>query len=312
MRLHFYREKKPYRTGAASPDDPMANPTSTPDLNAQAWDLATDPDPAKRDGAKAVQLAAIAVIKDHYNTPTYLDTLAASCAEAGYFDEAVMWQNKAITKDLTDEEASEYGRRLALYRSKKPYHRQDAEISAPAEPALIPPIAERDAFVFRGDWRIEGDELVQASGEGPASLEFGSAEWSEYDLTVEVNSVQGNEGNWTLIHCNGANNVNFYPGGNANSAHGLGILTDGRVARADRATVPGSITHGTWYTVRLQVRGASVVCFLDGWEVMRNENLPHSQGRVGLGSFFTVARFRNIKIIAPDGNVLWEGLPVLP
>jgi serine/threonine protein kinase/tetratricopeptide (TPR) repeat protein len=308
-RLHLYREKKPYRTGAVFLENSATNDSSILALNAEAWKLATDPDPANRDGAKAVQLAALAAIKDHYNSHTYLDTLAAACAEAGYCDEAVMWQTKAITLDPADEPSSEYRRRLALYRSKMPYHQPNVAVPTPTEPALIPPLAERNAFVFSGDWRIEGDELVQSSGEGPASLQFGDTAWSEYDLTVDVNSVQGNEGNWTLIHCNGANNVNFYPGGNANTAHGLGILTDGR---AERATVPGSITHGVWYTVKLEVRGASVVCFLDGWEVMRNASLPHSQGQVGLGTFFTVARFRNLKITAPDGKTLWEGLPVLP
>jgi tetratricopeptide (TPR) repeat protein len=91
--------------------------------NSLAWLLATCPQAGKRDGSRAVTLAkkacALANWKDAYS----LDTLAAACAEAGDFDEAVRWQSKAIGLVAGDMEFAETAQeRLALYRDKTPYH----------------------------------------------------------------------------------------------------------------------------------------------------------------------------------------------
>ncbi|MHC4540219.1 MAG: hypothetical protein ACYS74_10625, partial [Planctomycetota bacterium] len=54
----------------------------------------------------------------------YLDTPAASYAEAGDFDSAVKWQKEAIdllTEDTSAESRSNYESRLNLYQSGKPY-----------------------------------------------------------------------------------------------------------------------------------------------------------------------------------------------
>jgi tetratricopeptide (TPR) repeat protein len=53
-----------------------------------------------------------------------LDTLAAAYAEAGDFDKAVQWQEKAI--ELAPEEAkNHYRSRLDLYKSGRPYREAD-------------------------------------------------------------------------------------------------------------------------------------------------------------------------------------------
>ena len=57
----------------------------------------------------------------------YVDTLAAAYAEAGDFDAAVKWQQKAIEL-LGEEEYSRnqtmYEVRMRLYQAGQPYHRQ--------------------------------------------------------------------------------------------------------------------------------------------------------------------------------------------
>ncbi len=53
--------------------------------------------------------------------PTIIDTLAAACAEAGDFDQAMRRQGQAIEL-LTDAKKKEdYATRLKLYRERKPY-----------------------------------------------------------------------------------------------------------------------------------------------------------------------------------------------
>ncbi len=67
----------------------------------------------------------------------------------------------------------------------------------------------------------------------------------------------------------------------------------------------------------MHVRGDSFACFLFDNEVGRDigrldvEDDLHPKGRVGLQTFGAAFRFKNIKVTAPDGRVLWEGLPAV-
>jgi hypothetical protein len=59
-------------------------------------------------------------------TASYLDTLAAAYAEAGRFEEAVRWQEKALAdpalaKQVSREEYARCRQRLDLYKQRKPY-----------------------------------------------------------------------------------------------------------------------------------------------------------------------------------------------
>lgn len=56
--------------------------------------LAASPDPAIRDGARAVELAL--ELYEQVPTPQSIETLAMAHAEAGAFDEAVVWQKRLI------------------------------------------------------------------------------------------------------------------------------------------------------------------------------------------------------------------------
>ena len=85
-------------------------------LVAKTW---TDPEFKKRlleDATKACELT-------DWKGPNSLGTLAAAYAEAGQFDKAVEWQQKAT--DLAPEsEKADYGSRLKLYQEGKPYREE--------------------------------------------------------------------------------------------------------------------------------------------------------------------------------------------
>jgi hypothetical protein len=75
-------------------------------------------------------------------------------------------------------------------------------------------------------------------------------------------------------------------------------------------------TNHTWYTLRISIRGDHTECFLRDGE---NEMMvfPFTDGRfatgcIGLRIVKSAYRFKNIKVTAPDGKVLWEGMPALP
>lgn len=89
--------------------------------NDLAWLLATCPVDELRNGAKAVEHATRAVELTKGDDWNALDTRAAAHAEAGEFDKAVEWAEKAIAKaPATANE--QLVARLNLYKEQKPYH----------------------------------------------------------------------------------------------------------------------------------------------------------------------------------------------
>ena len=96
--------------------------------NAVAWLRSTCPLEGVRDGRRAIEHARRACELTGWNEADYFDTLAAAYAEAGHFDEAVRWQQKALdspgfaAKDRNrEEEIKKAQARLNLYRQRKPY-----------------------------------------------------------------------------------------------------------------------------------------------------------------------------------------------
>jgi tetratricopeptide (TPR) repeat protein len=103
----------------------QGNPNLPIALNNLAWILATSEDPEIRNGAEAIQYAGRACELTHYQTTIYVGTLAAACAEAGRFDDAISMAEKACTlasaagaQDLLKRNQD----LLALYLKHQPYH----------------------------------------------------------------------------------------------------------------------------------------------------------------------------------------------
>jgi tetratricopeptide (TPR) repeat protein len=95
------------------------DPQDAGTFNQLAWIWATAPDPDVRNGARAKECATRAVELTEKGDPSYMDTLAAACAEVGEFDEAVEWMEKALEL-VTAEAEDDYRSRLELYQDEKP------------------------------------------------------------------------------------------------------------------------------------------------------------------------------------------------
>jgi tetratricopeptide (TPR) repeat protein len=92
-------------------------------LNNLAWQLATCPQDAVRNGEMAVKLAEHAGRLTKYKSTEILDTLAAAMAETGRFQEAIRWQQELVQL-LPSAQRGEARQRLELYQQSKPYRQR--------------------------------------------------------------------------------------------------------------------------------------------------------------------------------------------
>ena len=118
--------KKEYDKAIADYDEAIRlDPANSGASNSRAWLLATCPDDKIRDGKKAVEAAKKACVLTDYKTALFLRTLAAACAEAGDFDEALKWQTKALEDvDYEKRYGDDAHRLLKLYQDHKPYREE--------------------------------------------------------------------------------------------------------------------------------------------------------------------------------------------
>lgn len=103
-----------------------------------AWQRATNPDPALRDGSEALRLAI--QVRDTLGLVNVqvLDTLAAAHAELGEFDQAEKVGLQALALATAEKDIEKQYRikvRLVFYKQKRPYHQEQENVRTrpPAE-----------------------------------------------------------------------------------------------------------------------------------------------------------------------------------
>jgi len=120
------------------------NPTLAETFNNRAMLLASAPDEHFRNGKQAVADARQACKMTGWQRADILDTLAAAYAETGDFEQAVIWQQKAIQQAADNppfvKEAQE---RLQLYRNRQPFRERrtgdrDSVVPCPSGSKMLP------------------------------------------------------------------------------------------------------------------------------------------------------------------------------
>lgn len=109
-------------------------------MNNLAWALATSKEAGARDGTRAVQLAERACTLTDFKQTIFIGTLAAACAEAGKFDDAISMAQKAcaLASESGDQNLLKRNQELlALYRTHQPY--REAASPSQAGPSTIAP-----------------------------------------------------------------------------------------------------------------------------------------------------------------------------
>ena len=166
-------------------------------------------------------------------------------------------------------------------------------------------------------WRIDGGELLVDGG--GVGLSKAGAAWRDYDMTFTATPL-GTAGGGTYAQAGWVFRASSpgdgyawllgnYPhagaeGGNLTKV----VLRGGGVASAQVIKLPFAVRSGSAYAVETRVRGDRITTLVDGLLVDETTDATHAAGRIGFresgGSDGESARFDDVRVTAPDGNVL--------
>ncbi len=162
-------------------------------------------------------------------------------------------------------------------------------------------------------WSVENDCLVQDGMAENVRLVFGNPTWTDYEFTLEAQKTGGQEGFLVLFRV--ADEKRFYwanLGGWSNVRHSLerGIKGQSRWGQVG-PSVPGKIEQGKWYRIRIRCEGRHIQVWLDDDKLIdfTDDARANLSGRVGVGTWNTQARYRNLRVISLEGKKLFDGLP---
>ncbi len=164
-----------------------------------------------------------------------------------------------------------------------------------------------------GQWHVEDDQIVQGSMATDQRLTFGDPRCRDYEFSLEAKKVSGDEGFLILFRVKSKNE--FYwanLGGWGNTHHRIERgLNDGNRWGGIGPQVDGRIDTGRWYRIRVRCEGRRFHVFLDDKQLIdfTDDAHAHLQGMVGVGTWSTRARFRNVCVKSLDGKTLLEGVP---
>jgi RNA polymerase sigma factor (sigma-70 family) len=121
-RARTYELKTDYPSAIADYESALkVDPNSYLPNNNLSWLLATCPEASFRDGKKAVEYATRACEVTNWGVNA-MDGLAAACAEAGDFENAMKWEKKVLEDPALDQQdISDAQHRLSLYEANQPY-----------------------------------------------------------------------------------------------------------------------------------------------------------------------------------------------
>jgi alpha-N-arabinofuranosidase len=166
-----------------------------------------------------------------------------------------------------------------------------------------------------GEWSSANGEIIQSALITDVNFVFGDDSWDDYELTLQALKERGAEGFLVLFRARDEDSFYWLNlGGWGNTRHAVEKEVEGGRREIGRSH-NGEIKAGRWYEVRIRCEGNHIQCWLDDEQIidLRDDNNPHLKGMIGLGTWGTHARYRNLKVARlVDGKELFSGLPTLP
>lgn len=115
-----------------------------------------------------------------------------------------------------------------------------------------------------GSWSISSEALCQTSTSMQGDIYVCDASVGDnYTLEVEATKTSGDEGFLIVFNYEDDDNYCWWNlGGWGNTAHGVEVCTDG--SKSTVASVSASLETGQTYSIKIEVNGEKVKCWLDG------------------------------------------------
>ncbi len=181
------------------------------------------------------------------------------------------------------------------------------ESSAPS----TSPAVSRAPREMRGSWRIEGDELVGDSG---AHMIFGDPNWSDIDFAYQCRLDSATAACAGTIRSDEHGRFVTFALGKLHGRLEHCELYFHRPSEQHKWLTkntqfrPIPMEVGRWNQVLISCRGSDFTVTVDGKQMAHMKRPDFPRGAIGLGG---VVHFTTVKVTAPNGAVLWEGLPDL-
>jgi alpha-L-arabinofuranosidase len=113
-------------------------------------------------------------------------------------------------------------------------------------------------FFGGGEWKVQDGALRQTAEKPFVRAIIGDKSWTDYTIDLKARKLDGREGFLVLFHIKDDEDRTWWNvGGWGNTQNGVELdqTEDGK---------PGSVETGRWYDLRVEVRGSTVKCWLDG------------------------------------------------
>jgi len=115
-----------------------------------------------------------------------------------------------------------------------------------------------------GQWAVVDGAYRQTGRDTDIRSVFGDVSWSDYTLTLKARKLDGAEGFLIMFHVQDKDNFAWWNiGGWGNSRHAIEVARGGGKSNLGN-DVRGRIETGPWYDIRIETKGQTVRCFLDG------------------------------------------------
>jgi alpha-L-arabinofuranosidase len=114
-----------------------------------------------------------------------------------------------------------------------------------------------------GAWTVVDGALRQTSADGEARAIVGDKAWTNYTLSLKARKLGGRQG--FIVYFQAPTDgvpTRLLLGSNGNTQNMLEI--GGQTWSTWPRNVPGTIETGRWYDVRVELKGTSIKCYLDG------------------------------------------------
>jgi alpha-L-arabinofuranosidase len=139
---------------------------------------------------------------------------------------------------------------------------KDIKVTAPDGKVLFTSDFSKDSAGWKmfggGEWKVADGVLRQTAEREFIRALAGDKSWTDYTLELKARKISGREGFLILFHINDDEDRFWWNiAGWNNTQHGveLGETLDGK---------RGNVETGRWYDLKVELKGASVKCWLDG------------------------------------------------